>query len=39
MDFKELIKVDEIINLIFDIENVLRDVFEKILACMGLVIY
>lgn len=39
VDFKELIEGGEVINLILDIVIELRDVFEKILVCMGLVIY
>ncbi|KAH0513946.1 DNA helicase MCM8 [Microtus ochrogaster] len=39
VDFKELTKDDEIINLIPDIENALRDTPEKTLACMGLAIH
>lgn len=39
MDFKELIKDDEVTNLIPDTANELRDAPEKTLACMGLAIH
>ncbi|XP_004840853.1 DNA helicase MCM8 isoform X1 [Heterocephalus glaber] len=39
VDFKELIKDDEITNFIPDIGNELRDAPEKTLACMGLAVH
>uniref|UniRef100_A0A2K5MNW9 DNA helicase MCM8 n=1 Tax=Cercocebus atys TaxID=9531 RepID=A0A2K5MNW9_CERAT len=39
VDFKELIKDDEVTNLIPDTANELRDAPEKTLACMGLAIH
>ncbi|XP_004634339.1 DNA helicase MCM8 isoform X2 [Octodon degus] len=39
VDFKDLIKDDEITNLIPDIGNELRDAPEKTLACMGLAVH
>ncbi|XP_007950670.1 DNA helicase MCM8 [Orycteropus afer afer] len=39
VDFKELMKDDEITNLIPNIANELRDTPEKTLACMGLAIH